>query len=160
MQLCSFCCPSKFRCCQEQIIINVWSHHAWSSWKTSSHWASLYKLHLFSFLCSARLWGFSGADSTLLPMQQKGPCCGAVTALMWQSLLQYPNVSGSHCKFFSHSRSPSFLLQNYTATVLWTFSSFVPLPMLFEPSLRDGALLRTETMALLMVLHHGKGEHE
>ena len=116
MQLCSFCCPSKFRCCQGQIIIKVWNHHAWSSPKISSHWASLYKLHLLSLLCSVRLCRFSGGDSRLLPMQQEGSCCGAVIALMWYSLLQDPDVFGSHCKFFSHSRSSSFLLQDYIAT--------------------------------------------
>jgi len=48
------------------------------------------------------------------------------------------------------------LHSNNTCPVLWTLSSLVSLPMLFELSLSDGALLGTETMALLMVLHHGR----
>lgn len=159
MQLCSFCCPFKFRCCQGQIIIKVWNHHAWSSPKISSHWASLYKLHLLDLLCSVRLCRFSGGDSRLLPMQQEGPCCGAVIAL-WYSSLQDPGVFGSHCRFFSHSRSPSFsspvLHSNITCPVLWSLSSLVSLPMVFELSLGDGTPLGTVTMALLMVLHHGR----
>lgn len=48
----------------------------------------LSKPHPWSCLCTVRLCLFRGGDSRLLPMQCEGPCCGALVALTWYSLLQ------------------------------------------------------------------------
>lgn len=156
MQLHSFCRPSKFRCCQSQIVIKVWNYHGWSSPKISSHWSSLYKLHLLKGVCSSVVaeqvqweWFHAAAHA-------------AGRALLWKS--NSSNVifiaPGSRCfsvplqilqifqiPFIS---SPT-LHSNITCSVLWTLYSLVSLPMLFEMYTQ---CLRTETTALL--LHHAR----
>lgn len=93
-------------------------------------------------------WGWFQAAA----LEHEEPCCGAVIALTWYSLLQDADVFGSHCKCFSHSRFPSFIFQDYTATSHALCSE--PFPAFWTVT-QWWNFLGTE-MALLMVLHHGR----
>lgn len=84
-------------------------------------------------------------------------------ALLWSSyssnmILTAPGCRffRSHCKCFSHSRSPSFILWDYTATTHALCSE--PCPAFWMVTQWQN-FLGTE-MALLMVLHHGRENTE